>query len=119
MNLRFDGCSLKYKEQLIGECFDMHLTSGLVSLCLETYGEAGGMMAVKRMKDFYLMIKDEEDERLPNKATLKDIERLKDMPMSIPERIPLERSSTYIGVKLMWMVRQFLTGYKFPKGTFK
>jgi hypothetical protein len=37
--------------------------------------------------------------------TLKDLEKLKDMPMSFPERAPLERSSTYIGYKLFWLVR--------------
>lgn len=41
------------------------------------------------------------------------------MPFSFPGRASLERSSAYIGVKLMWIIRQFLLGHKFPKGLFK
>ena len=70
------------------------------------------------MKDFYLMVKAEEERSGSKKISLKDLEKLKDMPMSFPERAPLEKSSTYIGVKLMWVIRQFLLCHKFPKGLF-
>ena len=97
----------------------MHLTSGLVHICLNAFGgETGAVMSVQRLKDFYLIVKAEEEKSGSKHITLKDLDKLKDMPMSFPERLPLEKSSTYIGVKLMWIIRQFLLGHKFPKGLF-
>ena len=37
------------------------------------------------------------------------------MPANFPEREPLERSSTYLGFKLLWITRLFLIGKKFPR----
>lgn len=118
-NLRFDGCSKSYKQELIEDCIQLRMSSGLVHLCLSAYGgEAGAIISVKKMKDFYLMVKAEEEDQI-SQIRLKDLERLSDMPLSFPERASLERSSAYIGMKLMWIVRQFLLGQKFPNGSLK
>ena len=41
------------------------------------------------------------------------------MPANLPARIPLEKSSCYVGYKLLWMIRLLLLGKKFPKGHFE
>jgi hypothetical protein len=41
------------------------------------------------------------------------------MPANLPKREFIERSSTYLGYKLMWATRLFLLGKKFPKGNFE
>ena len=33
------------------------------------------------------------------------------------EKLDIEHSKTYIGYKLMWVIRLFLEGKKFPNGT--
>jgi len=40
------------------------------------------------------------------------------MPLNSWDRIQIERSACYIGIKLLWIVRMFLIGKKFPSGTF-
>jgi len=50
------------------------------------------------------MVKAEEEKSGSKHITLKDLEKLREMPMSFPERLPLEKSATYIGVKLMWII---------------
>lgn len=41
------------------------------------------------------------------------------MPATNPKRDAIEKSSTYLGYKLLWATRLFLIGKKFPKGTFE
>jgi hypothetical protein len=41
------------------------------------------------------------------------------MTVDLGEKATLEKSSTYIGLKLMWLVRCYLLGNKFPKGFLK
>lgn len=41
------------------------------------------------------------------------------MPANNPKRDFIEKSSTYLGYKLLWAARLFLIGKKFPKGTFE
>jgi hypothetical protein len=40
------------------------------------------------------------------------------MPANFFDRVILERSSCYLGLKLLWTARQFLVGKKFPSGIF-
>lgn len=40
------------------------------------------------------------------------------MPANMPKRDLIEKSSTYLGYKLIWASRLFLLGKKFPKGVF-
>jgi len=41
------------------------------------------------------------------------------MPANMPKREFIEKSSAYLGYKLLWAARLFLLGKKFPKGTFE
>lgn len=41
------------------------------------------------------------------------------MPASWPERIKIELSSKYLGLKLIWAIRLFLLGKKFPSGQYQ
>jgi hypothetical protein len=47
-----------------------------------------------------------------------DLQSLYSMPANFFDRIQLERSSCYLGLKLLWVARLFLSGKKFPKGAF-
>jgi hypothetical protein len=40
------------------------------------------------------------------------------MPANMPKRDLIEKSSTYLGYKILWAARLFLLGKKFPKGVF-
>ena len=87
-------------------------------LCMSTYGDSGPCEALLQLRDFYLDIRTEEETKDVPETTLKELNKLVDMPFNYPERIPLERSSTYIGLKLLWAIRLFLQGKKFPKHHF-
>lgn len=41
------------------------------------------------------------------------------MPANFPKREPLEKSSVYVGYKLLWIIRLLLLGKRFPKGHFE
>lgn len=62
-----------------------------------------------------------EDEASPFNisVSLKEIQELENMPANLPKRDFIEKSSTYLGYKLLWATRLFLLGKKFPKGTFE
>lgn len=60
------------------------------------------------------MVSDEESREV-KETTLEEILKLVDMPFNYPERIPLEKSSKYIGLKILWASKIFLLGQKFPK----
>lgn len=47
-----------------------------------------------------------------------DLQALYTMPANYYDRILLERSSCYLGLKLLASARQFLLGKKFPRGFF-
>ena len=51
--------------------------------------------------------------------TAEDLLELHNMPANIPARIPLEKSSAYVGYKLLWVIRLLLLGKRFPKGHFE
>lgn len=75
------------------------------------------MIALMQLRDFYLEVRAEEKAKDLH-TPLQDLLKLVDMPVNLPDRVPLERSSTYIGLKLLWATRLFLLGIKFPKGNF-
>ena len=41
------------------------------------------------------------------------------MPANFHQREPLEKSSVYVGYKLLWVIRLLLLGKRFPKGHFE
>jgi hypothetical protein len=45
-----------------------------------------------------------------------DIKRLSELAVSSVERMPIERSSIYIGYKLFWIIRRLMRGKQFPGG---
>ena len=118
MNFKFDACSQKYKLSLIDFCKKYHLTSGLMYLCLNTYGEFGSLQALIQLKDFYMNKVLEEIEHDEQRTTRDDLHQLNRMPANFFDRVILERSSCYLGLKLLWTARQFLVGKKFPSGIF-
>jgi len=46
----------------------------------------------------------------------KDIRHLNLLAVSSIERMPIERSSMYIGYKLFWIIRRLMRGKQFPGG---
>ena len=52
-------------------------------------------------------------------GSYEDIENMALMQPNDPERIQIEKSRTYLGFKLMWVIMLFLNGKKFPYGSIK
>ena len=65
-------------------------------------------------KQFYKEIKKTETSVYDNC----EIQNLTIMPENFPARTYLEKSSTYIGYKLLWTIKLLLLGKRFPKGRF-
>ena len=58
------------------------------------------------------------DEHAPGSAERERlVEELKRQKEQRASKLELERSKTYVGYKLMWVMRMFLQGKKFPAGT--
>ena len=53
INLKFDSCSREYKLSLIEYCRKYGLTSALMYLCLNCYGQQGPHQALTQLRDFY------------------------------------------------------------------
>lgn len=47
-----------------------------------------------------------------------DLIQLNNMPANYYDRIQIERSSCYLGLKLLWSAKLYLQGKKFPRGFF-
>jgi len=41
------------------------------------------------------------------------------MSPNAPERFEIERSKIYLGYKLLWVIKLFINGKKFPYGTIR
>ena len=48
-----------------------------------------------------------------------DLEELQNMLANDPDRDDIERSSKYLGYKLLWAIKLFLNGNKFPRDMFR
>ena len=59
------------------------------------------------------MVAEEDNE---DKITIDDLKSLSTMPVNSGDRLPVERSSLYIGYKLFWLIRRFCRGKLFPSG---
>lgn len=79
-------------------------------------GDKGPTRALTLLRDFYIEAAKEEEGR--QATTLKEIKALVNIPANSAERVPLERSASYLGFKLLWATRLFIEGKKFPKGHF-
>lgn len=76
------------------------------------------------MAEFYKLVSQKErakDDSSPfyMPYSVNEIQELDNMPANMSKRELLEKSSTYLGYKLLWAARLFLLGKKFPKGTFE
>ena len=89
----------------------------MMYLCLSTYGEHGALQALTQLKDFYLDTFTNElcEQQTPQRS---DLTALMAMPANLYDRVLLERSSCYLGLKLLAYAKQFLMGKKFPRGIF-
>jgi nicotinic acid phosphoribosyltransferase len=83
-------------------------------------GKDGIREALHMLKNFYMMFKEEEMMKLNQTEiiTTLDLNELKKMKANLPRREFIERSSVYVGYKLLWAIRLLLLGKKFPKGHF-
>ena len=99
------------------------MSTGLFYLSISTQGERGVSIALTELRKLYIAIHAEEkkEQQKTNQKiyTADDLLELTNMPSNLPARIPLEKSSCYVGYKLIWMIRLLLLGKKFPKGHFE
>jgi hypothetical protein len=116
ISLRFDSCSQMNITDMIEFCKKYRLATGAMHLCVNTMGEQGPVAALKLLKDFYSEALQEEATK--KSPTLEEIKNLVNIPANNSERIPLERCASYIGLKLLWATKLFISGKKFPKGAF-
>jgi hypothetical protein len=72
--------------------------------------------ALKLLKDFYTEALNEEANK--KSPSLEEVKTLVNIPANNSERIPLEKCASYIGLKLLWATKLFISGKKFPKGAF-
>jgi hypothetical protein len=76
------------------------------------------VLGLNTLRDFYFEALKEEAHKNANgvKIGLKEVRQLVNMSASASERIILERSSIYQGLKLLWATRLLVEGKRFPKG---
>jgi hypothetical protein len=60
--------------------------------------------------NLYSQAKDE------NPGTMDEIRAIRDLSPDSIERIRAEKSHLYLGYKILWVIRLFLNGKKFPSG---
>ena len=103
---------------MIEFCRKYKLSTGAFYLCVSTGGEKGPIQGLNILRDFYSDALKEEAHKNQNapRTTLKELKTLINMQANNYERIQLERSSAYQGLKLLWAIRMLLQGNKFPKG---
>jgi len=119
INLNFGSCSNAYKQELIEFCRKYKLATACLVMCIDTHCELGPSIALKQMRDFYVQSKEAEDSNPKSyRISTKEVFALKHLSASSQERLVLERSSVYLGLKLLWATRLFLQGTKFPHGMF-
>lgn len=87
-------------------------------MCLQCYGQGGPLQALMQLKDFYLDSVNNRPMISQVRKEVKDLQALYTLPPNQKERIILERSSCYMGFKLLWATRIFLMGKIFPRGLF-
>lgn len=58
------------------------------------------------------------DAKRNNPGSLEEIRCIKDLPADSEERLSAEKSQIYLGYKILWAIRLFLNGKKFPHGSF-
>eukprot|EP00347_Sterkiella_histriomuscorum_P012402 403368713 len=54
-----------------------------------------------------------------NQGLLIDIQNLKEFTYESKEKQKVEKSQIYLGYKILWVIRMFLNGQKFPQGTIR
>jgi hypothetical protein len=103
---------------MIEFCKKYRLSTGAFYLYVSTGGEKGPILGLNTLRDFYFDALKEEAHKNANgtKIGLKEIKQLVNMSASASERLVLERSSTYQGLKLLWATRLLVEGKRFPKG---
>lgn len=101
--------------ELIEFCRIHKLSSGLIYMCQSTYDEQGPLHALFQLRDLFLDTFTEEAQG-DTQFIRDDLLDLRTMLPADVERVPLESSSVYMGLKLLWLARLYLLGKKFPIG---
>ena len=115
--------SISVRQQLEVVCKNYCLVSALLYLFTSDAKDKGGCQQILNM-----MLKNLEEkrnlERLqekrgsdvagPRKITKDDIRLLRNVDKDL--KYEIEKSHLYIGYKLLWIIRMFLDGKKFPSG---
>ena len=115
--------SISVRQQLEVGCKNYCLVSALLYLFTSDAKDKGGCQQILNM-----MLKNLEEkrnlERLqekrgsdstgPRKITKDDIRLLRNIDKEL--KYEIEKSHLYIGYKLLWIIRMFLDGKKFPNG---
>jgi hypothetical protein len=47
------------------------------------------------------------------------MQKMVDLPINSPQRTTIEKSQIYLGYKILWVVKLFLSGKKFPQGNIR
>jgi len=118
INLSFSTCSRTNIQEMIEFCKKYKLSTGAFYLYLSTQGESGPIQALDTLREFYLDALKEEAHKNIGRAPvgLNEIKQLVKIAANSTERLPLERSSYYLGLKLLWATRLIIEGKRFPKG---
>ena len=95
------------------------LSTGHFYMTINYRGQEGIREALTMLRHFYLTFKEEEEKiSVLDVVTTNDLVELKKMVANLPKREDIERSSVYVGYKLLWAIRLLLLGKKFPHGHF-
>lgn len=81
------------------------MVTGVVYLCVSTMGMDGPINAIKLLRDFY--------QRAEQRASPDQIKSL-----TAEDDNQTKQSKEYIGLKLIWFLRLFIEGKKFPRGSY-
>ena len=113
INLCLTQCSKSVMEELIKFCEKNYLSSDLLYLfssLLDRKEEASCIQVIFVMLNLYRQAKDS------NPGSLEEIRSIRDLSPDSIERLNAEKSQIYLGYKILWIIRLFLNGKKFPQG---
>ena len=100
-------------DELIKFCEQNFLSSALLYLFssfLDRNEEASCIQVIFVILNLYRKAKES------NPGSLEEIRSIRDLSPDSIERLKAEKSQLYLGYKVLWIIRLFLNGKKFPQG---
>ena len=113
INLSFGDCPKSLLFELVRFCEEKCLCTGLLYLQTAVSNPNEESLCVPVILTLLQLYR---DAKRSNPGTLDEIRCVKDLSPDSQERLRAEKSQIYLGYKILWAIRLFLNGKKFPSG---